>query len=144
MNCTSLKFGTRRITHGSEVSNVAAIIGSTAFFAPLIVTSPRKGTPPFINKLSIEIFREPAAFQDEPGPGERLKFSVSDCSQRSPPRQSTFLARIFFAPIPPARRRIPTEFFHSPPEIRPLLPQVICKNPAPPVRQPKLPSDQTP
>src|SRR5258708_7658180 len=52
---TSLSRGTRRMTHGSLVSSVAARIGSTAFFAPLTVTSPCKGTPPFINKLSMSI-----------------------------------------------------------------------------------------
>jgi hypothetical protein len=40
---TSLKSGTRRMTHGSEVSSVAAMMGSTAFFAPLMVTSPCNG-----------------------------------------------------------------------------------------------------
>jgi hypothetical protein len=54
MNRTSLKLGTRRITHGSPVSNVAAMIGSTAFFAPLISTSPCRGTPPLIRKLSMK------------------------------------------------------------------------------------------
>jgi hypothetical protein len=32
---------------------VAAMIGSTAFLAPLIATSPHNGTPPLINKLSM-------------------------------------------------------------------------------------------
>ena len=39
MNRTSLRLGTRRMTHGSDVSSVAAIIGNTAFLAPLMVTS---------------------------------------------------------------------------------------------------------
>jgi hypothetical protein len=34
------------MTQGSQVSKVAAMIGSTAFLAPLMVTGPRKGTPP--------------------------------------------------------------------------------------------------
>ena len=55
MNLTSLRLGTRRMTHGSAVSSVAAMIGSTAFFAPLMVTSPCSGTPPLIKKLSMEI-----------------------------------------------------------------------------------------
>ncbi len=55
MNFTSLRFGTRRITQGSAVSNVAAMIGSTAFFAPLMATSPCNGTEPLIKKLSMEI-----------------------------------------------------------------------------------------
>src|SRR2546427_8405701 len=55
MNFTSLKFGTRRMTQGSGVSSVAAKIGSTAFFAPLMVTSPCNRTPPFISKLSTEL-----------------------------------------------------------------------------------------
>jgi hypothetical protein len=41
------------MVQGSFVSSVAAMIGSTAFFAPLINTSPCNGTPPLINKLSI-------------------------------------------------------------------------------------------
>jgi hypothetical protein len=41
------------MTHGSAVSNVAAIIGSTAFFAPLISTSPCNGVPPLISKQSM-------------------------------------------------------------------------------------------
>ena len=44
MNFTSLRLGTRRITQGSAVSSVAAMIGSTAFLAPLMVTSPCNGT----------------------------------------------------------------------------------------------------
>ncbi len=55
MNRTSLRFGTRRMTHGSPVSNVAAMMGNTAFFAPLISTSPCKGTPPLMRKLSMKI-----------------------------------------------------------------------------------------
>jgi hypothetical protein len=35
---------------------VAAMIGSTAFLAPLIATSPRRGVPPLINKLSMSVF----------------------------------------------------------------------------------------
>jgi hypothetical protein len=54
MNLTSLKSGTRRMTHVSDVRSVAAMIGSTAFFAPLISTSPQSGTPPLINKLSMK------------------------------------------------------------------------------------------
>jgi hypothetical protein len=54
MNFTSLRFGTRRMTQGSPVSNVAAMMGSTAFFAPLIWTSPCNGTPPLMSKLSIK------------------------------------------------------------------------------------------
>ena len=54
MNRTSLRLGTRRMTHGSPVSNVAAMIGSTAFLAPLISTSPCNGTPPLIKKLSMK------------------------------------------------------------------------------------------
>src|SRR5438270_11663119 len=53
MNRTSVRFGTRRMIHGSAVRRVAAIIGSTAFLAPLMSTSPRSGTPPFIKKLSM-------------------------------------------------------------------------------------------
>src|SRR5436305_13771213 len=53
MKRTSLRLGTRRMVQGSLVSSVAAMMGSTAFFAPLISTSPCKGTPPLINKLSM-------------------------------------------------------------------------------------------
>jgi hypothetical protein len=38
----------------SEVSNVAARMGSTAFFEPLMVTSPFRGSPPSIKKLSMD------------------------------------------------------------------------------------------
>ena len=55
MNFTSLKAGTLRMTHGSRVSNAAAMMGSTAFLAPLMVTSPHNGTPPLINKLSMMV-----------------------------------------------------------------------------------------
>ena len=40
MKRTSLKSGTRRMTHFPDVSNVAAMMGRTAFLAPLMVTSP--------------------------------------------------------------------------------------------------------
>ena len=40
MKRTSERFGTRRMTHGSRVSNAAAMSGNTAFFAPLTATSP--------------------------------------------------------------------------------------------------------
>jgi hypothetical protein len=41
------------MTHFSFVKRVAAMMGSTAFFAPLIDTSPCNGAPPLINKLSM-------------------------------------------------------------------------------------------
>ena len=53
MNRVSLKSGTRRMTHGSLVSSVAAMMGSAAFLLPLISTSPCNGTPPLIKKLSM-------------------------------------------------------------------------------------------
>ena len=53
MNRVSLKSGTRRMTHGSSVSSVAAMMGNAAFLLPLMVTSPCNGTPPLIKKLSI-------------------------------------------------------------------------------------------
>jgi hypothetical protein len=53
MNWTSLRFGTRRMTQGPSVKSAAAMIGSAAFLAPLILTFPRSGTPPLINRLSI-------------------------------------------------------------------------------------------
>src|SRR5262245_55911108 len=54
MKRTSLRFGTCRMTQGASVSKVAAISGSTAFLAPLIVTSPCKGVPPLMSKLSMK------------------------------------------------------------------------------------------
>src|SRR5438477_12755723 len=54
MKVTSLRLGTRRMMQGSDVSNVAAMMGNTAFLAPLTVTSPCKGVPPLINKLSMK------------------------------------------------------------------------------------------
>jgi hypothetical protein len=53
MNRVSLKSGTRRMTHGSSVNSVAAMMGSAAFLLPLISTSPCNGTPPLIKKLSM-------------------------------------------------------------------------------------------
>jgi hypothetical protein len=53
MKWTSLRFGTRLITQGSEVNKVAARMGKTAFFAPLMATSPLRGTPPLMIKVSI-------------------------------------------------------------------------------------------
>ena len=55
MNFTSLRAGTLRMTQGSRVSRVAAMMGSTAFLAPLMATSPHSGTPPLINRLSMMI-----------------------------------------------------------------------------------------
>ena len=43
MMSTSLRSGASYITHSSSESNEAAIIGNTAFFDPLIVTSPLSG-----------------------------------------------------------------------------------------------------
>ena len=42
-----------RMMQGSGVSRVAAMRGSTAFFAPLTTTSPRSGVPPLISNASI-------------------------------------------------------------------------------------------
>ena len=42
----SLRSGTRRRTHGSRVSKVAAMIGSAEFFDPLILIEPESGCPP--------------------------------------------------------------------------------------------------
>jgi hypothetical protein len=50
----SLKSGTLVSTHSSGVSSVAARIGNAAFFEPLIVTSPRSGTPPVIDNTGDE------------------------------------------------------------------------------------------
>src|ERR1043166_950531 len=87
MNFTSLSFGTRRMTQGSEVSSVAARIGSTAFLAPPIVTSPCSGSPPFINKLSMKgglysfLVTRPVL--------QRVLLAV-DCNLAGPLPQSTF------------------------------------------------------
>lgn len=53
MNLTSLRSGTRWMMQGSFVRRVAAMSGSTEFFAPLMVTSPCSGLPPLIKRLSI-------------------------------------------------------------------------------------------
>jgi hypothetical protein len=58
MKRVSLKSGTRRMTHGSPVNSAAAMMGSAAFLLPLMATSPCKGTPPLIKKLSM-IFLPP-------------------------------------------------------------------------------------
>jgi hypothetical protein len=44
------------MTHGSLVSKVAAMMGKTAFLAPLMVTSPWSGTPPLMSRLSMKQF----------------------------------------------------------------------------------------
>src|SRR5260370_18272050 len=51
------------MTQGSLVSRVAAIMGSTAFLAPLMVTSPRNGTPPLMSKLSMDLYVELAGLK---------------------------------------------------------------------------------
>src|SRR2546430_8689717 len=53
MNWMSLRFGTPRMTHGSAVNNVAAMMGSAEFFDPLICTVPRRGFPPVTIIFSI-------------------------------------------------------------------------------------------
>ena len=55
MVSVSLNLGTffNRYLPGTII--VAAIIGNTAFFAPLILTSPFNGTPPSMINLSIGI-----------------------------------------------------------------------------------------
>src|SRR5439155_1676117 len=87
MNLTSLRFGTRRMTQGSAVSNVAARIGSTAFLAPLTATSPCSGTPPLINKLSMD---------DSSSPHSGLRFSFHDRDSRT---TSIILVECFHNPL---------------------------------------------
>src|ERR1041384_1917532 len=53
MNWMSLKFGTPRMTHGSLVNNVAAMMGRAEFFDPPIWTVPRRGLPPVTMIFSI-------------------------------------------------------------------------------------------
>src|SRR5205085_1715322 len=53
MKWVSLKSGTRRMMHGSRVSNVAARIGRAEFFDPLILIEPESEWPPWIRILSI-------------------------------------------------------------------------------------------
>src|SRR5580693_9293902 len=50
---TSLRCGTLATTTGSSASRAAARIGSVAFFAPEMRTSPSSGTPPWICSLSM-------------------------------------------------------------------------------------------
>ena len=47
----SFKSGTFKILDFPGTIKLAAIIGKTAFLAPLIVTSPANGEPPFIINL---------------------------------------------------------------------------------------------
>src|SRR5579859_5584339 len=55
---TSCRCGTLLIVTGSSASRQEARIGSTAFFAPEIPTSPRSGSPPLIRILAIGNPRE--------------------------------------------------------------------------------------
>src|SRR5215813_3369258 len=50
---TSLRCGTFATTTGSSASSAPARIGSVAFFAPEMRTSPSSGTPPWICSLSM-------------------------------------------------------------------------------------------
>ena len=52
---TSCRCGTLPISTGSSASRVAARIGSTAFLAPEIQTSPLSGSPPVITIFAIAI-----------------------------------------------------------------------------------------
>src|SRR5258707_6877799 len=54
---TSFRCGTFAITTGSSASSAAARIGSVAFLAPEMRTSPSRGTPPWICSLSMLILR---------------------------------------------------------------------------------------
>src|SRR5437764_1466543 len=49
---TSIRRGTRRSASGCEVSSAAHMIGSAAFFAPEMRTSPCSGPPPVMRSLS--------------------------------------------------------------------------------------------
>ena len=50
---TSFRCGTLQMVTGSEASRPAARIGSVAFLAPEMRTSPSSGTPPVICNLSM-------------------------------------------------------------------------------------------
>src|SRR5580658_1663905 len=50
---TSLRCGTLATTTGSRASSAPARMGSVAFFAPEMRTSPSSGTPPWICNLSM-------------------------------------------------------------------------------------------
>src|ERR1700679_1341566 len=50
---TSLRCGTFATITGSSASSAAARMGSVAFFAPEMRTSPSRGTPPWICSLSM-------------------------------------------------------------------------------------------
>src|ERR1700756_2178848 len=51
----SFRCGTFPTPTGSSASSAAARIGSVAFFAPEMRTSPSRGTPPWICNLSISV-----------------------------------------------------------------------------------------
>src|SRR5258708_32210411 len=53
----SFRCGTFPTTTGSSASSAAARIGSVAFLAPEMRTSPSRGTPPWICSLSMLILR---------------------------------------------------------------------------------------
>lgn len=54
MKRISLKSGTFSMMHGSSVSSVAAKMGKQEFLAPLTVTDPFNGNPPWICRVSME------------------------------------------------------------------------------------------
>src|ERR1700756_4207842 len=54
---TSFRCGTFATTTGSSASKEAARIGSVAFLAPEMRTSPSRGTPPWICSLSMLVLR---------------------------------------------------------------------------------------
>src|SRR5438874_1034201 len=54
---TSFRCGTFATTTGSSASSAAARIGSVAFLAPEMRTSPSRGTPPWICSLSMSALR---------------------------------------------------------------------------------------
>src|SRR5579862_8485012 len=93
MKRVSLKSGTRRMTHGSPVSNVAAMMGRAAFLLPLMVISPCNGTPPLIKKLSMlkSVPGRDAALRRPVGAARRPGRVLFSCNQDSGPVRVVFL-----------------------------------------------------
>src|SRR5262249_26640470 len=78
---TSLRCGTFATTTGSSASSAAARIGSVAFFAPEIRTSPSSGTPPWICSLSMLVLAR--LFRGERLDRERVDLAAHGVAERA-------------------------------------------------------------
>lgn len=97
MSSTSVMKGQFRTVTGSGVSRLAASMGSTAFFAPLISVLPKRGRPPLILRISLFILSSPKA---ESG-------SLSSPPRRQRTAWATSISATRRATLPPPRSNTP-------------------------------------